>query len=152
NVHHHDVGLQLADERDRGAAVVRFAHHLEVVFGVEQEAEPGADQLLVVGEDDADHRLATTSALRRGASTQKPPPTRGPAVSTPPTVAARSRMPASPCPGVPVGPVAAPSPSSVTWTVSPSLPSWVTATEVWARGPAWRITFVSDSCTMRYAA
>src|SRR6185436_17398068 len=152
DVHHHDVGAELTHERDRGAAVVGLAHHLEVVLRVEQEAEAGPDQRLVVGEHHSDHRLATTSAVGRCASTRKPPPTRGPAVSTPPTVAARSRMPARPWPAPSAGPVAAPSPSSVTSTVSPPLPSCVSTTTVWARGPACRITFVSDSCTIRYAA
>src|SRR4029079_8275611 len=97
-------------ERDGSPAVVRLSDHLEIVLGVEQEAKSGPNQLLVVGEDDADHRLATTSAVGRWASTWKPPPTRGPAVSTPPTVAARSRMPARPWPAPSAGAGAAPQP------------------------------------------
>ena len=33
-------------------AVGGLAHHLDVVLGVEQRPEPGADQRLVVGEQD----------------------------------------------------------------------------------------------------
>src|SRR6185295_2710957 len=86
-----------------------LAHHLEVVGGVDEHVEPGADQRLVVREQDPDHgRAPSCSACSacaatvppRGsrAATRKPPAGPGPASTVPPTAAARSRIPASPWP------------------------------------------------------
>ena len=54
DVHQHDVGEQFGRERDRLGAVAGLADDFDVVLGVEQGAEPGAHQHLVVGEQHAD--------------------------------------------------------------------------------------------------
>ena len=55
DVHEDDVGAQCLGGVDRGEAVGGFADDLEVGLGVEDDAEAGADELLVVGDQDADH-------------------------------------------------------------------------------------------------
>jgi hypothetical protein len=66
---------------------------------VDQSAQARADQRLVVGEDDVDgHRAGAGSGSR--AVTRKPPPGRGPAEKSPPSSAARSRMPKQKNPGI----------------------------------------------------
>ena len=146
------------DDGDRLVAVGRLAHDLDVVLGVEQDPEPGADQGLVVGEDDADHarpraaaRIDGTGATGSQARTRKPPPGRGPASS----VArrrqrARSRMPAMPWPGVPGVDRRRrrPRPSSTTSTSTAVAGAVDQHAGAWP-APAWRITLVSDSCTIR---
>ena len=42
--------------------------------------------------------LAASAGVGSSARTRKPPPGRGPAVTVPPNIAARSRMPSRPCP------------------------------------------------------
>ena len=92
DVHEHDVGLQGVSLRDGHLAVLGLAHHLDVVVGVEDHAEAGAHEGLVVDDEDADaHR-------GRRALTANPPPGRLPAVSSPPRRSTRSRMPTSPWP------------------------------------------------------
>ena len=44
---------------DRLAAVAGLADHLDVGLGVEDHAEAGADELLVVRDQDADHRAVS---------------------------------------------------------------------------------------------
>ena len=56
DVHEHDVGSVLEGDHHRLVAVARFADHLDVVLGVEQRAEPAADECLVVRQHHADHR------------------------------------------------------------------------------------------------
>jgi hypothetical protein len=51
----HDVRDGLAGGPDGVVAVRGFTDDGDVGFGVEQGAESGADQALVVGQDDADH-------------------------------------------------------------------------------------------------
>ena len=48
------VGAQLAGERHRLASVGGLADDLDVGLGVEDHPEPGADDLLVVGDEHAD--------------------------------------------------------------------------------------------------
>ena len=57
----------------------------------------------------ADHGA---SASGKRARTRQPPPGRGPAVSVPPNMPTRSRMPTSPCPPAPLRDAALPRPSS----------------------------------------
>src|SRR6202030_948163 len=75
--------------------VGRLTDDLDVVAGVEQRREAGADQALVVGDQDADHGAGLTG---RGAPTRSPPPRRTPADRLPPRAVARSRMPVMPLP------------------------------------------------------
>ena len=49
-----DVGLVAADVADRGLDVAGLGDHLEVVLGVEQQAQGAADDRMVVGEHDRD--------------------------------------------------------------------------------------------------
>ena len=76
---------------DRLAAVGGLADDLDAGLGVEDHLQAGADDLLVVGDDDADHAPFLGSV----AVTSQPPPV-GPASSVPPSRAARSAMPATP--------------------------------------------------------
>ena len=141
--------------RSPAAPSLGLAHDLDVVLGVEEHPEAGADQGLVVGEDDPDHasplrrpqaggRRATGSQARR-----KPPPGGDRPRRVPPErEAARSRMPARPWPPGPPSTLAeAPRPSS-------SIAHGQAVADAVHQhrgpaGPAWRITLVSDSCTMR---
>jgi len=124
--------------------VAGLADDLEVVLVLQQRAEPGPDQRLVVGEQDPDHALRPPAGRR--ALTRKPPSGRGPASRMPPSALARSRIPTIPC-LAPFPDAGAPVPSSVTSTTSAS-PSAATVT-VARLAPAWRTTLVSDSCTIR---
>ena len=83
---------------DRVGAVDRLAHHVDVRLRVEQRAESGAQQRLVVGEQYLDHE---GSRIGNVAVTTNPPDGPGPAVSVPPSATARARMPAMPLPDSP---------------------------------------------------
>ncbi len=100
DVHQHDVRPCAQAEVDRPVAVPGLADHLEVVLGLEEHPEAGADEGLVVDDGDADERGHGISEgmgpVGRTARTRKPPPGRGPATRDPPQVAARSRMPTMP--------------------------------------------------------
>ena len=61
DVHQHDVGAMLACERDGLGAVFGLTDDFDVVSGVQQHAKAGADQRLIVGEQDADHDAAKGS-------------------------------------------------------------------------------------------
>ena len=54
DVHQHDLGTQRPCCLDDLVAVPRLADHLQVGFGVHDDPEAGADQLLVIGDQDAD--------------------------------------------------------------------------------------------------
>jgi hypothetical protein len=85
DVHQDDVRLELAGELHRLGAVGRLADHVEVVLGVEDHPEAGADEGLVVGDEDARHALTLSrSSSGRRARTRNPPFGRGPASSSPP--------------------------------------------------------------------
>ena len=136
-------GRSRADQVQRGGAVVGLAHDREVLLGVEEHAEAGADQGLVVGEHDPDHDRPSHVAR-----TRNPPPGRGPASSRPPVDSARSRMPRSPRP-LPFDGPTAPAPSSRDLDRQASIGHDAHGgTRAWAAW-AWRTTFVRDSCTMR---
>ena len=57
DVHQHDGGTKLSCECDRRFAVVGFAAHFEIRLGVQDQGEAGADERLVVGEQNADQGL-----------------------------------------------------------------------------------------------
>src|SRR5262245_40853678 len=86
------------DDVERLGAVPCFTDHFDVGFCIEQHAKPGAHEGLVVGEGDADHDV-TSARTGSTARTTKPPPGTAPALTVPPRPAARSRIPAIPCPG-----------------------------------------------------
>ena len=114
DVHQGDVRKVLGGQRHGLPPVGGLGDHLDIVFGLEQRPDAAADQRLVVGEQDPDQ---DGSRAGNSALTRKPPPARDPALSRPPSAAARSRMPISPSPGPPgrgPGPAGAPSPSSST--------------------------------------
>src|SRR4051794_4233308 len=140
NVHQDHIGIGLSSKAHRFFPVGCLANHGDVVLRVEQCTKAGADESLIVGDDDRDH-----GCLGRWAATRNPPPGRGPAVTDPPKAIARSRIPTMPFP--PFG--EPPTPSSSTSIVTPSSYSTRTDTScAWA----WRVMLVSASCTMRYAA
>ena len=111
DVHQHHVG-PLPDRRFDGfRAVLDVADDVDVLLIAQDGAEPGPDQRVVIGDEHADvsrHAPAHPPALpRRGISarTRQPVPLAGPASQLPPSAAARSRMPASPCPAAAGGAV-----------------------------------------------
>ena len=81
--------------RDGRPAVGGLADHLDVGLRVEDHAEPGAHDLLVVGDDHPD-RHRPGPALGSDALTVQPRSSLGPASRLPPSSAARSAMPTSP--------------------------------------------------------
>ena len=82
-VHQHDVGLELLGLLDRLGAVGGGADELDVLEPADQAAEAVADDAVVVGEQDADHR--GTSSV-----TVVPCPGAESTVSVPPACATRS--------------------------------------------------------------
>src|SRR6185437_15992023 len=83
-------------QRDRLLAVRGLGDDLDVVFRLEQRPDATADQRLVVGEQEPDRNGARAGGSAR---TRKPPASRGPAGSWPPSAETRSRMPTRPSPG-----------------------------------------------------
>ncbi len=73
-------GLQLACLLDRLAPVGGLADDVDVGLGAEDHPKPGADEALVVGEQNADHRADSGNRAR----TRKPPSGFAPASSSPP--------------------------------------------------------------------
>src|SRR4029453_13926701 len=82
---------------DRLGAVACLADDLQVVLRLQEEAEAGPHELLVVDDQEPDLHASLPEGSR--AATRKPPPSRGPVSSSPPSRATRSRMPMRPCPG-----------------------------------------------------
>jgi hypothetical protein len=76
NVHQHHVDLARRTGLDGLGTVGCFADHLDVGLRLKDHPQAGADQGLVVGEDDADHVCA---AYGRWALTTNPPWAPGPA-------------------------------------------------------------------------
>lgn len=135
------MGIRISISTTSGLRAFCLAYRLDAVRGladdaeigsrVDEHPEPGPDQGLVVGDQHPDltlwtrHRAAAGIAPHRRrssagsrATTAKPPSGRAPAVSWPPSIAARSRIPAIPRPGGPGDGCAGPGPSSVTVMVS----------------------------------
>ena len=79
DVHQDEGGAQAPRLVDGLLAVGGLAHHLDVRRRLEQLAEAGADERLVVGDQDP-----CAHASGRWAWTSKPPPSRGPVSSWPP--------------------------------------------------------------------
>src|SRR5207244_8817176 len=111
-VHQHHVGRVRGDQRDRFVTVARRTDHGHVVEQIEQEGEPFPYRRLVVGHHDPDHVGILTPTCQ--------PPSRGPAVHSPPASCARSRSPVSPYPP-PVGarPPSPPGPLTTASSTSP---------------------------------
>src|ERR1035441_5254171 len=145
DVHQDYVGIQPSCLRQRLAAVPGLAGDAEVRLGLQQHPQALADEDLIIDDQDADH--GGPSPIGSRARTAKPPPGCGPASSSPPNIATRSRMPASPCPPA-CGPAAeSPEPSSLTSIVTaPATQPMPTSA---CAGPACFKTLVSASCTMR---
>src|SRR5207302_4280502 len=135
DVHQDHIGIRLARKLDGVAAVFRLADDLDAVLGVEQGAEPGAHERLVVCQQYADHG---TPPIGRWADTRKPPPGPVPASSRPPSATARSRIPAIPLPPLAAAP---PRPSSSLSTVSSRSPQ--ARIPLAPVSPAPRATFVT---------
>ena len=97
HVHEDDVGAVELGQAHGVGAVGRLAHDLHVLLGLEDHAEPLAQQGLVVGQDDPDrHGEVEALQSRSVAVTSQPPAARGAARREPPKAAARSAMPARP--------------------------------------------------------
>src|SRR5206468_4152089 len=97
DVHEHDVGARRTGEADGVVAGAGLAHQLEVFGGVDQQAEAGADERLVVGQHHPDgHRCS--SAIGKWARTANQVSPSGPTHSEPPAASTRSRMPVRPKP------------------------------------------------------
>jgi hypothetical protein len=96
NVHQRDVRAVLGGQPHRLQPVGGLGGHLDVVFGVQQRADAAADQRLVISQQHPDHDGARAGSSAR---TRKPPASRGPARSRPPSAVTRSRMPMRPSPG-----------------------------------------------------
>ena len=140
-----DVGTQSAGEVEGLYAVGRLSDHLQRRVRAEDHDEPGADEVLVVGNDNANgHDSASTGST---ASTTQPPSGPGRAVRDPPRSWARSAMPSSPKPAWGVAPDWV-RPSSVTRNrmVAPSRRTSI-ATRVGL--DACRRALVKDSCASR---
>ena len=101
-----DVGVVPAGHRDGLGAGRGLRDHVQVVLQAEQGGQGGADEVLVVGEQQPDHGAGSRAAavvllvvVGSRASTVNQPPGSGPAVRCPPEALTRSRSPARPCPG-----------------------------------------------------
>src|SRR5512132_243054 len=112
HVHHDDVGTLPGERTYRVGAVDRLADDLDVLLGVEDQAEPAAHQRLIVGDHDPDRHDDPSCASGISAWTANPPPWRIPVSSTPPYSPTRSRIPTRPWPGSSL--VDGPTPSSST--------------------------------------
>ena len=101
-------------QRDRVRAVDGLADDLDVVLGVEQRAEAGPDQRLVVGHQDPDRH----GAPRRQGRHDAPAAARlGAGLQRPAGGLARSRIPRTPCPA-PGGAAEASSPPSSSTSIT----------------------------------
>src|SRR5690606_19884520 len=100
NIHEDDVGRGLACYPRGREPVVGLADDLEITRGVHDGAQAGADEVLVVRDDDADHDSSAVAPLSSGSRTSrtKLPSPAVPAVKVPPLARARSRSPARPNP------------------------------------------------------
>ena len=92
HVHQHDVGLERASGVGGRRTVAGPADDLEVGLDVEDHPKPGADEVLIVWDEDADH------ASGIDARTRKAPAVSRTASRLPPYRETRSRIPRRPCP------------------------------------------------------
>src|SRR5262249_53589398 len=151
-IQHDDRRLQLAGAGDGASPVRGFSHDGQVGLCVQEQPQPFADGLMILGEEHANHARAPLpppawiGALMK---TDVPRPGVDSMSSVAPASAARSRMLASPMPrsGIPASDGSNPTPSSsTTRTIWPLVLDSSTS----ARG-AWAClaTVLSASCTMR---
>src|ERR1017187_8627279 len=117
DIHQDDVRAQCRHRRDPFLTVRSVAHYLDVGFLVEEGAQAGAHQWLIVDQQDANHVISGSRGSR--AVTLKPSLVL-PARNSPWSMATRSRMPVRPEPS-PEG-VRPLCPLSVTLTVRSSVP------------------------------
>src|SRR3954469_24267856 len=107
--------MRLAHQVERRASGAGLAGDLDVLLRLEQGAETGPDQQLVVRQRDPDHDArpetgdedARPDGMR--ASTTRPPPSAARPSTPPPSSSARSRIPSIP---LPVEPPSARSPAT----------------------------------------
>src|SRR5262249_32807573 len=116
-----DTGWARSAHWHRLVPAARLAHDLDAVGLRQDHAQAGTDERLVVGQHHPDAHQAGTSASGAGcngsvAATRNPFGAAGPALSSPPSMATRARIPGRPWPPPWTGPFspAAPTPSSVT--------------------------------------
>src|SRR5919106_848526 len=148
-VHQAHIGAQLAGQPYGVLPVARLADDLDAVQGAEDQPEPGAHQVLVVGDQHSDRHPATSRG--KVASTAQPRSSAGPATQVPPSSAARSTMPVMPNPGPGGVPVGTGSPSSrISRWIDEPFPTTRTSTRVALR--AWRRALVTASCAIRNTA
>ena len=55
DVHQHYVGAALTSDGERLGAIFGLTHDLDVRGGIQENTKAGADQRLVVGQQNADH-------------------------------------------------------------------------------------------------
>lgn len=97
DVHQDDVRPYLPGESYRGPPVPALARHLHVGLGADDGDQRGADQHLVVADQDPD-RCAHEGLPGMRARTVKPPSVPCPALKSPPRTWTRSRSPVRPRP------------------------------------------------------
>src|SRR5207302_5626640 len=146
HVHQDHVRAQPPDLLDRLQPVTRLARHLDVRLGLEDHPKAGSDQGLVVDDQDPDRHQGSAPSGSR-ACTPKPPPGSGPARSSPPKRATRSRIPISPWPEEAGCCSPLPFPSSRTSRASTRSLYWTRISTRLAR--ACLSTLVVASCRMR---
>ena len=95
DVEHEDVGEEPLDQFEGLRAVSCLPDHLDIAGSLQEGAEPLADQVVIVGDDDADHDgpFQGTRATRR-----VPRPGWDVMSSRPFNKSSRSRIPMSPIP------------------------------------------------------
>src|ERR1051325_4811601 len=144
-IEQYDVPGSTERKHQRLGGAAGFAELEPVGKALENLDQSAADEGVVVDDEDAIHRGGNHAVTR------VPPLSRGATSSTPPSAAARSRMPRMPSePGPDVAASVIPRPSSKISSVthSPLSPSRIST----CAAPAWREMFVSPSCTMRNRA
>src|SRR5439155_20190221 len=114
NVEEDDVRLLRPHLGDRVVDVARLADDVDVRLRAQQHAQAGADDRVVVDDDDADHRAGTST------TSVVPDPGADSICSRPSTSATRSRIPDSPIPSLLDGGMSGekPCPSSSTTAVT----------------------------------
>src|SRR5690606_34299540 len=154
DVHEHEVGAQLERAPDGVLTVDGFSDDREVGFGVEDQSEAEAAELLVVGEEDADRdghagwdSFGGVWQGRVAVSSHRPAPA-GPDCTDPPRWATRSARPRRPKPAGWDALRGKSAPSLAISTVTSSTP-WSTRTRISRADGAWRMAFVTPSCTTR---
>lgn len=110
-VHHDDVRAQLLRERDGFVCRPRLADDLGVGFALEDRADPGSEDGVIVGDKDPDG-FQTFRPSGKTAVTRVPPPGCSSTTPWPPTSAGRSRIDVIPSPEGAPGTIPFPSSST----------------------------------------